>query len=583
MAREYFNCGDLFVQDLRDGKEPQVMAYDGPNCTMQDTTKDPLKLEKKGTTYGDMYDVALMGDDNLIPYIQHTTPMEVKSVLPNSIKLSDARSFYIPPHMEADYTTAPAMGFGANVDIAAMDLAGVFSNGVASSPEDAAADGKKYSWKSIDGTMTYAGANDGQGGYNDLRDPNFVTPTLTSTDNYGLGTTTVNDPGAFTDDQLQYIAVNLGGADNIYARVDTLGTGSDYITGNWLVPDAFVTDNAGVINVVNACCESHDPICTQLFPDGYDCSRRNDPTMWYHYTPQASHGWKPHHGIRTLITRMKKPWATFRKDCCAGDAQALGFANNTADAANACGIFWGPTDTDGTCDPVIEDWCHWNSSSEYCKCVTSSMANPQCWDPTCSLSTVAYKNKAQKAILAQHCPAENVCTQTIGEGDNSRDNIMNNVVMIQDCQSALNKIDDGSPDVTGPFGRMCWQYFQMTPAQRGAITVDPVMKKECEDNYNAIYTNFHNMTCNGGTCDISVAAERPAAGTWPSGFPAANDPAWSTLDTANSAATDSVGLEMIIILTFCAIFLTAVYVISSIRFLTSDDDSDVVEKVEKEV
>lgn len=562
-----YNCGDLFTQDLLDGKEPTVMLYDGPNCTLSSNAATPLKLARKGMVYSDMYDVGVMGDTNVISMINRDLPADIEQVYPNSIRMVDAQSLYVPPHMEVDYTTAPSMAFGTNMMYSASTPA-----------ED-------YDWKSIDGTFTYGDADDGKGGYNNLRDPNFQSPLLTATTMYGAGS--VNNSGPFNSNQQKYYAQNMYGASYLDARVDEPGYDIDFITGDW--PSDFDTtkaDNLFMTKAVESCCLDPDPnsICRLLFPQGLDCTRQSDPTMFYHFESKARDStWQPYRGMRTMIVRQKKPWAQFKKDCCTADAEALDFGIDTEAAENACGIFWGPTDDQGACDAVMKDWCHWNSDSEECLCITSTMANPECWDPQCAMGRYSYKNKAQKDILAKHCPAGNVCTQTINEGEGSKDNIMNNVVMQQDCATALSSLNN-DPSTSGPMGRMCYQYFQQLNSKNGlTFTPDPDMDKECRDNYAAIWTKYSGMSCNGGTCDISTAAQIPPTGTWPSGFPSQDDPAWSKLNTADSSLTDNVALEAIIMLTIISIFLTAVYILSSIHFLSDDDDAPVLQRKEVKV
>lgn len=559
-----YNCGDLFTQDLLDGKEPQVMLYDRPNCSLSSNQATPLKLARKGMVYSDMYDVGMMGDSNIVSLIERNLPADIEQVYPGSIRMVDAQSLYVPPHMEVDYTTAPSMAFGANMKFDATDQT------------------HNYDWQSIDGTFTYAGADDGRGGYNNLRDPNFQSPQLTATTMYGTGV--VNRSAPFSTEDQPYYASNLYGGSYLNARVDIPGYDTDFVTGDWSTTfDSSQADNLFMRKVVSACCDDpgSNSICDSVFDQGIDCTRQDDPTMFYHFQSEAPQGWEPHRGMRTMIVRQKKPWAQFRKDCCTADSQALDFGNDTQGAANACGIFWGPNDDQGACDAVMKDWCHWNSDSEECLCITSTMANPQCWDPQCALGQYSYKNNAQKNILAKHCPAENVCTQTINEGDNSKDNIMNNVVMQQDCATALNSLNN-NPATSGAMGRMCYQYFKQLLANDGALTFtpDPVLAKQCTDNYSAIMKKYSGMSCNGGSCDISTAAQAPPTGTWPSGFPAVDDPAWSKLNTADSAQTDNVALEAMIVLTFISIFLTAVYILSSIHFLSDNDDAQVLERKE---
>lgn len=85
-----------------------------------------------------------------------------------------------------------------------------------------------------------------------------------------------------------------------------------------------------------------------------------------------------------------KTWDQFKVDCCKGVGDAT-----------LCKQFWGPTNTDGSCDSMILNYCATTPDAQTCSCINSQLPAPSCFDLSCTTKG-GYQTTQMKA-RAQNC------------------------------------------------------------------------------------------------------------------------------------------------------------------------------------
>jgi hypothetical protein len=90
------------------------------------------------------------------------------------------------------------------------------------------------------------------------------------------------------------------------------------------------------------------------------------------------------------IFRLKE-WDQFKIDCCKGIGDAT-----------LCQQFWGPSNTDGSCDAMMINYCENNTTdTQTCGCINSELPAPSCFDLNCT--TKGGYQTSQMKTRAQNC------------------------------------------------------------------------------------------------------------------------------------------------------------------------------------
>lgn len=213
--------------------------------------------------------------------------------------------------------------------------------------------------------------------------------------------------------------------------------------------------------------------------------------------------------VRSIKVRQHDVWDKFKINCCRGRGNQ-----------QACSVFWGPG-TDGVCDSIMADWCHWNYDNPDCACMTSEIANAQCWDNACASSATAYRTQNQKRVYQQGCPVQLTCTQVLNLSDGARNNLLDGVTMFQKCNTPP---PSSIPSASNP--------------------VSP--------------------TDDDGVIDVSTNID--TSGGWPDGFPPEDDPRWHLLPIPEELTSQNTNKQRIMV--YIIIIVAVLFMAAQITFLT---------------
>ena len=240
--------------------------------------------------------------------------------------------------------------------------------------------------------------------------------------------------------------------------------------------------------------------------------------------------------LRTLRVKQKESWDQFKLNCC----------RNLGDETE-CGIWWGGN-TDGSCDSVMQDWCHYNLNDPSCNCINSKESFPSCFDVNCVSKYVRegelikpYQTKKQKDVKNKGCPNITACFQETSIGGN--ENILDDAKLKQYCRSS-------SVENT-----LCDHYCALN-----------------EVNKNNIKDQYIINTCST-KCDNKNYGENNTSNNNELEFPPITDPRWNKLEISDSLSSYD-GVNTNILFLYIILFIILIYFLSSIINIFGGFDYD---------
>lgn len=134
--------------------------------------------------------------------------------------------------------------------------------------------------------------------------------------------------------------------------------------------------------------------------------------------------------MRVARVRQKDIWERHKINCCRGIGDK-----------EQCGIYH-KDHSDGACDNIMNNWCHWNYDHPDCACITSEILHPACFDTDCRGNAKAYKTVSQRNIVKSGCPSKMECNQIFRLSNKAKNNIVNGSSMIQSCNVETGEEED---------------------------------------------------------------------------------------------------------------------------------------------
>jgi hypothetical protein len=131
-------------------------------------------------------------------------------------------------------------------------------------------------------------------------------------------------------------------------------------------------------------------------------------------------------GQVTNVTQIEAQCnAVTQIECCKG---------NSSLGQSLCGPYWGPANTQGTCDGIMENYCSVLPNDPQCTCLTSSIPSPECTDKTCS-GTNAMK---LSTMINNPCSGNYMtCQQYFELSPQAVDNLIQNNTLSQQCGQSV--------------------------------------------------------------------------------------------------------------------------------------------------